>query len=259
MATPALHQRTILVTRPQPEADATALLILQAGGTPIITPMLNIAPAEDSQPLQQAIAAIHSFDGVLITSANAARAYLDALAAQAQPLSGTPPCFAVGPKTAELLRAGGATVCQPSSRFDGEALAEAINQWQGKGRHFLFPRAAIGRETLIDGLENDDHRVTMVAAYRALPAQQLSAQAHRYLREKRVDAALFFSSRTATTFFELLISQALEPAEMVLAALSPVTAERMASLGFAAHVIAPQATAESLLQALADHWNRPTL
>ncbi|MEG3640012.1 uroporphyrinogen-III synthase [Magnetococcus sp. PR-3] len=254
----ALKDRIILVTRPQPEADTTASLIRRAGGTPLISPMLSIQPAEDPRPFQNAIQSLDQFDGVLITSANGARAYLEELAIQEQVVSHTPPCYSVGPKTATLLREGGLQVTQPNSRFDGEALAQAINEWQGAQRRFLFPRAAIGRETLIDGLAEEGHHITTVAAYEAVPAQRLSDQALKLLREERVDAALFFSSRTATTFFELMMQQAIMPDNMVLGALSPVTGEKMAALGFAAQVIPQQATAEHLLTALADYWDRPT-
>ena len=101
--------RTILVTRPAPEAEATAALLAASGWTPLLAPMLRIRPLAGELP--EDIAAI------ALTSGNA----VPALPARLQGV----PVFAVGDATAARARAAGFTDIR-SAGADAAALADVI-------------------------------------------------------------------------------------------------------------------------------------
>ena len=69
--TDALQGRRILVTRPAAQATTLAEKIAGAGGEPVLFPLLEIAPADDLVPLDEAIAHLDDYAIVVFVSPNA--------------------------------------------------------------------------------------------------------------------------------------------------------------------------------------------
>ncbi|MBF0462031.1 MAG: uroporphyrinogen-III synthase [Magnetococcales bacterium] len=259
-----LPGRTILITRPQPEANSTAQQVIACQGYPLLAPALTILPPRDAAPLQRALHTLHPtsgpppYRGILVTSANGARAIVAAMPTGATP----PPFFAVGEKTARLLRQQGWSVQVPPAAAGGEALAHAILQWTQSRQNahdshtFLFPQAEQGREELTTCLQQAGYGVERVTAYRAEPITALPPETQTAIAEDKVDAVLFFSGRTAQAFVA-----ALTPhdrawlAKSCIAVLSPVTALAVRQLGYTATVTATEPSSRGLLAALHHHWS----
>ena len=119
-----LQGRRILVTRPAAQAGRLAELIAAQGGEPILFPLLEIGPAVDPLPLQQAIARLDSYAFAVFVSPNAVDYALPVLLAHGPwPATLTP--AAVGQGTARALAAHGVLGCvAPELRFDSEALLD---------------------------------------------------------------------------------------------------------------------------------------
>ena len=66
-----LQGRRILVTRPAAQAGRLAELISAQGGEPVLFPLLEIGPAVDPLPLQQAIARLDKYALAVFISPNA--------------------------------------------------------------------------------------------------------------------------------------------------------------------------------------------
>ena len=66
-----LAGKRILVTRPAGQAGPLAALIAGQGGEVIRFPLLEIGPADDPQPLQQAISRFDEYSTVIFVSPNA--------------------------------------------------------------------------------------------------------------------------------------------------------------------------------------------
>ncbi|MEO5353332.1 MAG: uroporphyrinogen-III synthase [Magnetococcus sp. XQGC-1] len=264
-----LQGRTILITRPQPEAQATAEQVRQYQGIPLLAPALTIVPARDSGPMQRAMARCQEspspYRGILVTSANGARAIVNAL----PPNTPLPPLFAVGEQSAAILRQQGWSVHTPPAAAGGERLAEAIIQWETahqashgpadpeeiQKKLFLFPQAEQGREELAMGLQQAGYTVEKVAAYRAEPGTTLPPEVETALAAGKVDAVLFFSGRTAQATVASLPAHGRQwLANCCIAAISPVTAEAIRQLGFQVTVIAQEPNSLGLLTALHRHW-----
>lgn len=244
-----LSGRTILITRPQPGCDETALLVTRHGGLPLKAPVMRIVPPLDGQPFIQAMTHLDRFDAVLLTSANSAKAFVAAMPADIIP----PPVFAVGQKTARILAPFGWNVTVPDHPEGGETLGQAILQSHPQAQRFLFPRAEEGREELHQLLEKAGKEVTVVTAYRTAPI--LSLPEDILVKLPQVDAITFFSPRTVEIFLALLPEGRHSlPPSAAIAALSPLTAKALQDRGVHVDVIAIRPESEGILHVLGAYW-----
>lgn len=163
-----LAGRTIVVTRPQAQAAPLAEAIAAAGGQPLVFPLLEISPATDPQPLNEAVARLDTYSVAVFISPNAVDYALPAILAHgAWPANLTP--AAVGQGTARVLAAQGISGCVvPSERFDSEALLELSEMAavQVKGRHIAIFRGDGGRELLAETLRERGAIVDCITCYR---------------------------------------------------------------------------------------------
>ena len=239
--------RTLLITRPQPEANSTAQQVRTYHGRPLLAPAMTILPPRDVTPLQTAFQQLHTYHGILLTSANGARAMMAAM----KPNQTPPPLFVVGKKTAQIIQKQDWPVYVPPSSAGGEALAHAVMAWKSNKNRFLFPQAEEGREELSMLLRQAGYRVDRVAAYRAEPITNLPPQTERALAEGKVDATLFFSGRTVQAFVAALPSHGQAWLQKtIIAVLSQITAQTVQQLGYTATVISQEPSSEGLLAAL---------
>ena len=165
----ALGGRTIVVTRPQGQAEEFARSIRAAGGMPVVFPTIVIEPTREVAALDAALQRLGDHDLAIFVSANAVietRARL-ALSGAAS-LRDIAIAAAPGPGTAAALReSGAARVIVPLARFDSEGLLAQID------REGLMPKRALllrgeghGRDWLADALRARGAIVDVVACYR---------------------------------------------------------------------------------------------
>lgn len=244
-----LANRLILITRPEPGACESARLITRHGGRALLAPLMTIEPATDPRPFLRAMAELDTFDAIVLTSANAARAFIAALPEGIVP----PPLLTVGNKTARILEQAGLTAIVPDRPMGGETLGHELLKRFPDCRRLLFPRAEEGREELISLLEQAGKPIETVTAYRSVPVTRLPETLLDRLPE--VDALPFFSPRTVEIFLDLLPKGAASlPARAVIAALSPLTAETLIRYALRVDLIAPANDGEGMIRALIDYW-----
>lgn len=163
-----LAGRTIVVTRPQAQAAPLAEAIAAAGGSPLIFPLLEIAPASDPQPLADAVNRLADYALAVFISPNAVDHALPAILERGSwPTTLLP--AAVGQGTVRALAAHGVTGCiAPTERFDSEALLElaALADERVAGRRVAIFRGDGGRELLADTLRERGATVDCVTCYR---------------------------------------------------------------------------------------------
>jgi uroporphyrinogen-III synthase len=119
-------------------------------------------------------------------------------------------------------------------------------------KRVLFPRAAEGRETLIDLLTAAGVEVSSPIAYRIAAAAPASAEARAAIA--RADAITFLSGETLRCFLEVVPEEEgrrlLERA--VVAVIGPVAESKARELGVRVDVVPKTATLEALVEALAE-------
>jgi uroporphyrinogen-III synthase len=177
----------VLVTRPRAQAEVTAAALRALGHEPLLDAMLEIEPLHLPD-----LAGREDVAAVVLTSANAVTALPASLAGL--------PVFAVGAATAAAARAAGCRDVRAGSD-DGRALAGIVASALPPGAGAVLHLAAEEvREGLEAGLRAAGLAYRRAVAYRALPSAGLAPATGRALAAGRLDAALFFSPRTAAVF-----------------------------------------------------------
>ena len=180
----------LLVTRPEPDAERTALTLQARGHTVLAAPLLQIEPIDVGLGERPCAA-------LLMTSASAAR--IMAVHPDLPGLRGCP-VFVVGAHTAAMARTAGFT---DVTSADGDAadLARLVAQrFAGLSAKLIYVR---GRQTagdLAGALARDGFDVESIAIYQANAVQQFPAQAEKALRAGAIDGVLHFSRRTTQTY-----------------------------------------------------------
>jgi uroporphyrinogen-III synthase len=219
----------ILITRPEPDAQAQAETLAARGHEAVLAPLL-IVETVANVPL-----GLDGAQAVIVTSRNALRA----LASHAEREEALRlPLFAIGEASAlKALKAGFADVTAGTNTAQG-LVPLIIGALDPKGG----PLVHLSGETLAfdlkSALEAQGFEVRRKIIYRAVPARELPAAAIAALREGRLDAVIFMSPRTARTFADLLDKHGAvtHGKRLVCYCLSQAVAEVLAPLRFTVRV-----------------------
>lgn len=191
-----LAGRTIVVTRPRAQTEPLAQAIEAAGGTPLIFPLLEIAPPDDTAPLNDAAAHLADYAIAVFISPNAVDHALPALLARGPWPAHLMPA-AVGQGTVRALAELGIKGCiAPTERFDSEALLELppLAAERVAGRRVAIFRGDGGRELLADTLRQRGATVDCITCYRRSGPASGFAPLIDAWRAGRLDAVTVSSS-----------------------------------------------------------------
>jgi uroporphyrinogen-III synthase len=243
--------KRVVITRPRTQAGDFAWQLRQAGFEPVFFPVIEIHPVEDTTRLDSALTSLESYDWLVLTSVNGVLAVWDRLAALKIPsLPENLAVAAIGPKTAEALKARG---IRPSF-VPQEYIAEAILPGLGdlRGRSVLLPRAELARKALAEAIVQAGGWAHEVTAYHTLPveADPLALAALR----QGVEAVTLTSSSTADNFAAIVRAAGLDPANLpgnpLFACIGPITAASAREAGLPVDIVASTYTTAGLLEAL---------
>lgn len=242
--TAPLSGRTVLVTRPRPQAAELSGLLRRRGADPLEAPVIRIDDPPPGGPLDAAVreAAAGDHDWVAFTSAAGVAAWFDRARAVG---AGRPRArvAAVGGGTAEALRQAGVEPDLVPDRFTTAALGDAFPA--GPGR-VLLPRADLATHELEEALWAKGWVPVRVEAYAVRFEDGLPEPVRRALAEGRVDAVTFASASTVEAFVRL----AGVPGDVVVACIGPITAEAARGAGFRVDAVAEPHTVTGLVDAL---------
>ena len=162
MAEKPLAGLHIVVTRPREQAVDLAKRIKQSGGKPLLFPLLEIKPVEDTRALLELARSLASYDLLIFISPNAVKHGMASLGA----LPRTVRAATVGQGSARALReAGVSDIIVPSGGFDSEALLAMPQLQNVSGWRIAILRGDAGREVLGDSLKQRGANVEYVACY----------------------------------------------------------------------------------------------
>ncbi len=201
----------VLVTRPLEDGEEIAARLAEMGHTALLAPLLSPRFEAGPEPDFTGVQAI------LASSANGIRALVRRTARRDIPV------FAVGPQTTQEAAASGFTDIR-NADGDAKALAEATARWTTPDRGVLLH--VCGAEapgTLADMLTLRDFSVRRAVLYRVEAARELAPEAREALAAGQMDAALFFSPRSAQIFCEL--AEDLPTEKLIALCISPATAK----------------------------------
>ena len=184
----------VLVTRPKPEADATATRIAALGYRTLIEPLIEIVPRL-GPPLE-----LGDIQAVLVTSGNGARALAAHTPLRDQWL------FAVGDATAKALRELGFLRVE-SARGSATELAELVQRRCDPSRgSLLHVRGDVVASDPSVSLSEAGFSVRTAVLYETRTPSAFSPSLERTMRHNDLAYVLFFSARTARTFVRLALA-----------------------------------------------------
>ena len=236
-----------LVTRPQPEADQTALLLREMDVRVTMAPMLRILPvpppAEESR--------VDDVQAIVLTSANAARALIQRPLG-AHLMERDRPLFAVGEATAQAARDAGFGRVEAAGGDVGALVAGLAGRLEPGRGAVIYPCGEHTARDLVSALAAVDLECRPVVVYTARPETRLPREAEQGLRERRFDVVLFYSPRTAGIFADLVETYGLGGRldRMVALCLSAAVAGRAQGLRWQGLEIAHRPDQEAMLDAV---------
>jgi uroporphyrinogen III methyltransferase/synthase len=239
-----LFGRTIVVTRAREQASELGARLAALGAEVLELPAIAIEPIEVKVP------ALDGYQWVVFTSANGVSAFFDRGLAEtgrdARALADVR-VAAIGPGTAEALRARGIRADLLPERFVAESLLDAFPPPDGDNAHVLLARAEHARDVLPDGLHARGFTVDVLAVYRTVRAEPDAAALAR-VRAGDIDAITFTSSSTVDNFCDL-VGELPDPRPTVVS-IGPITSATAREHGLTVDAEAEQHTIDGLVEAL---------
>jgi uroporphyrinogen III methyltransferase/synthase len=250
----SLFGKRVLVTRPRHQAAELVQRLVSLGAVPFVLPAVEIRPPSDWQPVDEALRNLRSFHWLVFTSANGVHGLLDRLLFLGRDVRdlGNIKLAAIGPKTAEALRAYHLVADLMPARFQSEDLAAGLLARIQPGERVLLARADRGRDLLRDELALTCP-VQQIAVYSQVDAIAADDPALDHVRRGEVDFITVTSSNIARSLVRSLDATSLarlHSGEIRLVSISPVTSADIRALGLPVAAEAETATAQGLLDAL---------
>jgi uroporphyrinogen-III synthase len=229
----------LLVTRPRPEAERTAAILRGKGHAVVIAPLLRIEAVTDAE------IGAGPWPAILVTSANAG----PAIAAHPRfPMLRALPVFAVGRRSAEVMREAGFTEVTSADGDVGD-LARLVAERLPRGASLLYLAAAERAGDLAGDLAARGFAIETVVVYRAIAATNFGSDAVQAITDG-IDGVLHYSPRSAAAYVaaarsgDLVAAAVVKPAQFCLSA---HVAAPLAQAGATDIRIAPQPTEAALI------------
>jgi uroporphyrinogen III methyltransferase/synthase len=250
---PLLGKR-ILVTRPRHQAAELVDRLLALGAVPFLLPTVEVREPDSWGPVDDAIAELANYHWLVFTSVNGVRAFMERLRLTGRDLRalGHLRLAAIGPRTADALRAYHLDPDVVPERYQSEDLAAALKSAIAPGERVLMARADRGRDVLRDVLAGHCD-VAQIAVYSQVDAADAKPEILDHLRRGEIDYITLTSSNIARALIGQLDATTrarIERGDTRLVSLSPVTSAEIRRLGLPVAHEAGEATMQGLVQAL---------
>jgi uroporphyrinogen-III synthase len=225
----------VLITRPQEDAVKIAALLKARGLEPVVAPLLEVRFHHRPE------ISLDGVQAVLATSANGVRALAQRTNRRDVPI------FAVGPQTEQEARSHGFASVR-NAEGDARTLAVAAAEWTSPANgSLLHVKGAEADGALAALLEGRGFEVRSAVLYDVAPIA-MPEDTRRLLTDGKIDAALFFSARSARVFAEDAIT--FDLANVIAACISHSTAAALSLLVFREIRVAEKPNQDALLACL---------
>jgi uroporphyrinogen-III synthase/precorrin-6B methylase 2 len=240
-----MQGQRVVVTRAREQAGELAARLRVLGAEIIEFPAIEILPAEDYGPLDEAVVHLDSYDWLIFTSANGVRFFH----ARADLRSVRARICAIGPATRRAIEQLGLKVDLVPEEYVAESLVQAFANENLAGKRILLPRAAVARDLAPAELARRGAHVDVVPVYRTVIPENAPALAREiFFGERKPDWITFTSSSTVTNFAQAAGVAAL--AGVRVASIGPVTSATARKLGITVAAEAEEYTSAGLVRAM---------
>jgi uroporphyrinogen-III synthase len=225
-----MRSPVVLNTRPREQAGELSRLLVDAGLTVVEAPAIASVPSWEPSELESVRRGLRggAYAWVALASKNGARG-LEPELRTVRVVCGASTATALG-LSAEIAL----------ERFSAAAALEAIQSRLAPGDRVLVPRAAEGRDELIDGLRTMGVLVDAPLAYRTVPLEDASAR----LRAGGIDVLTLCSPSAVQSV------TAAVPAGTLVACLGETTADAARASGLSVDAVALHTNMPALVAAV---------
>jgi uroporphyrinogen-III synthase len=246
---------TLLVTRPAPQAAELVGLLRDRGLRAIAVPTVAIDRSSAAADLDRMLTTLEGADWLILTSANGAEALAARIAISGRSIPAGTRVAAVGPATADALRAAGIHVDHVPADYLTVEIASGLGDVGG--RRVVLARADAATPELRQALLERSALVEEVVAYRTIEGPASSRDPLRAALHADVDGITFTSSSTVRGLLRLASAVDRGRARSLPAfCIGPVTAETARHAGFHVAAMAAEHTASGLAASIATHFDR---
>jgi hydroxymethylbilane synthase len=250
----------VAVTRPRRQAGQLMAVLSGRGAEPVSLPTIRVEPLPDTAELDGALraAANGDYDWIAFTSANAVEAVVNRLSDLeiAATQFADVRIAAIGPATARVVGEAGLNVTLVPDEASAEALATQMLAAIESGARILYPRSAIGRDTLPDALRGAGLNVDVIDAYQTLPEPDIDPGVLDQIRQGAIDAIAFTSPSSIENLLFLLGDDREVVARVPAICAGLVTAKAAREAGLIVAVVSVDPGATAIADAVAQHWRR---
>lgn len=239
--------KRILITRPRAQADGFAANLRAAGFEPVYFPVIEIQPIENNIALERALEKLDCYDWLVFTSVNAVEVVLP------QVRNGSmPQVAAIGPKTAEALKARGITPDFVPAEYVAESILSGLGDL--RGRWVLLPRAEIARKALPEAIFEAGGIPHEISVYKTLPAEPNSEGLAAL--QSGMDIVTLTSPSTVHNFIAIARQHGLDPLALpgdpLFACIGPITEQAAREEGLVHLATAKEYTTEGLIEVISN-------
>jgi hydroxymethylbilane synthase len=239
-----LNAGRVLVTRAVDQAPELVSALREAGLEPISVPAIDIELEPAGGGLETAMAHLRSYRWVVTTSANGARAILEA-AERTRTELGAVSWAAIGPATRRELEHRGIEVTFQPSQSSGIAMARGLPV--DAGDRVLVVRGDLADDELATSLRARGADVDDVVAYRTHEAPEGSRLLLRQATARSaIDAVVFTSGSTVRGLVVLGQAESIDVRSMPAVCIGPETADVARAAGFRILAVSPTRDAVAL-------------
>lgn len=160
-----LDGKRVVVTRPAGQASGLVERLATRGAEVTSVPLIRTEPIVRDPAIDRVLGQLAEYAFVVVTSANGADCFANALEARRAALPAGVAVVAVGDATAARLRERGLDVDAIPPRATGAAIVADVSRRSLEGARVLLPRAREGRPELPEGLRAAGALVDDVAFY----------------------------------------------------------------------------------------------
>jgi hydroxymethylbilane synthase len=245
--TPRARGRRVLVTRAAEQAGELVSALRAAGLDPVTVPTIAVELEPPGGELDAVARRLGTYAWVVVTSANGARAILDAVGRTRAELRG-PAWAVIAPGTRRVLEQMGITADFEPSHSSASAVAAGLPL--SAGDRVLVVRGDLAGEALAVALRARGAEVDDVVGYRT---DEAPASSRRLLRrawaDGPIDVVAFTSGSTVRGFVALARAEQLDVGSIGAVCIGPETAAAARDAGFS--VLAVPLTPDPLALAVA--------
>jgi uroporphyrinogen III methyltransferase / synthase len=243
-----LFEKTVLVTRPEQQADDLANKLRGLGANVLCQPAIEISDPRDWAPVDAAIRRLGEFDWLVFSSSNGVQYFLNRLLKQGFDLRQLhrTKLAAIGPATTESLAEYHLKADVQPAEYRAEALATSLAP-QVRGQRVLLARASRGREVLDESLTVAGADVEQIVVYESRDVAHPDDDILEALAAGRIDWTTVTSSAIARSL-AAMFGDTLRRTRLV--AISPLTAEALTQSGDLPCVIADTYTTDGIISAI---------